>query len=119
MSVKVARDVLVAASAVTALVPADRISPLVRTQGFGLPAITLQRISMTPSNHLRGDGLADANRVQVDIYAETSASALAIAAACRTALVAAGHRLQNELDDYEQEPLPVLYRVTQEFSIWT
>lgn len=119
MSVKVARDVLIAAGAVTALVPAARITPVVRTQGFIAPAILLQRISTTPTNHLRGSGSLDANRVQLDIYAETYAEALAIGIACRAALTAAGHFFQLELDAYEPEPAPELYRVTQEYSIWT
>lgn len=119
MAVKTVRDVLVAAGAVTTLVPASRITPLVRPQAISVPAITLQRISLTPNNHLRGDAGLDANRVQLDAYAETYAAARAVADACRAALVAAGHLLQTEFDSHEPETDPDLYRVTQEYNVWT
>jgi hypothetical protein len=118
MAVKTARDVLLAAAPVTALV-GTRISPLVRAQDLQLPAVTLQRVVVTPTNHLRGDANLDANRVQLDAYAATYAAARTLADACRDALVAAGHLLQTELDSYEPDVDPELYRVTQEYLIWT
>lgn len=119
LGVETARTVLVNAPAVTALVPASRIEPVHRAQALGVPAIVLTRVSLVPSNHLRGDGRADANRVQLDIFAATYAGAIAIASACRDALVAAGHSLQLEVDDYEPDVTPNEFRVTQDYSIWT
>ncbi len=119
MADKIVRDVLVAASVVTALVPAERITPLVRPQSITTPAITLQRISLVPQNHLRGDGDLDSNVVQLDVWAESYVSARAIADACRTALQTAGHVLTFENDDYEAETAPELYRVIQSWQVWT
>ena len=117
MADKVIRDVLVAASAVTALVPAARITPLIRPQSITVPAITLQRVSLVPQNHLRGDGGLDDNSVQLDVWADSYVSARAIADACRTAL--AGFSMKFENDDYESETAPELYRVTQTYQVWT
>lgn len=119
MAVKTVRDVLIADAAFSALVPAARVTPLVRPQDVIVPATTLQRITLSPSNHLAGDGAADQNRVQVDHYAETYAAARAMADAARAALVAAGHLLQLEFDNYESATAPELFRVTQEFQVWT
>lgn len=118
-AVQTARTVLVNAAGVTALVPASRIEPLDRAQDNGLPAIVLQNVALVPSNHFRGDGLADANRIQIDVYAETYAAAIAIARAARTAMVAAGHALIAQVDDFEPDVTPRQYRVTQDFSVWT
>lgn len=117
MADKVIRDVLVAASAVTVLVPAARITPLIRPQSITIPAITLQRVSLVPQNHLRGDGDLDDNSVQLDVWSDSYESARAIASACRTAL--AGFSMTFESDDYESETAPELYRVTQTYQVWT
>lgn len=119
MSTKAARDVLVAASAVTTLVPASRITPIIRPQSITTPSITLQRIATVPQNHLRGDGDLDLHTVQIDSWADSYASALAIADACRTAMQSAGHVLTLEVDNYEPDVTPELYRVTQDWSVWT
>lgn len=121
MSVKVLRDALVASSAVTALVPASRITPLVRPQTSAVPAILLQRVSTTPQNNLVDDGALDGNAVQLDIYAETYAKALAIAAAIRTALRLT-FQCDSEIDAFEfetdSETDPELFRITQQWSVW-
>lgn len=117
MAIKTVRDVLVAASAVTALVPAARITPLIRPQSIVVPAITLQRISTVPQNHLRGDGDLDDNSVQLDVWADSYLSARSIADACRTALAALAMTFEN--DGYEPETAPELYRVTQTYQVWT
>lgn len=121
MPVATVRAVLVAASAVTDLVPATRIEPLRRTQSLAVPAITLQRVSTVPFNHLRGDGDLDANLVQLDVIAGDYTAARLIATACRNALqdAAARHVMQSEIDGYESETDPELYRITQTWSVFT
>lgn len=121
MSVEVTLAVLKAASAVTAIVGSGancRISPLIKAQGVTPPAITLQRVTTTPQNHLRGHAGLDANRIQADHYAETYAQARALAAASRSAMQAAGHLCISEVDNYDPEVDPGLYRITQDFEVW-
>lgn len=115
MALQLVHDVLVAAPGVTALV-GQRIAPFPHAQGTALPYVTLQRISLVPENHFRGDGDLDAVRVQLDAWATTRSEALAVAAACRTALQAAGHPLEDESDDYD--PVASEHRVIQDWTIW-
>lgn len=119
MPVATVRALLVANPAVMVLVPAARIEPLRRTQGFALPAITLQRISTVPSNHLRGNGALDANLVQVDFYGADYTALRNIADVCRSTLEAGGHTMQNETDGYESDTDPELYRLLQTWSVFT
>ncbi len=119
MAIQVVRAVLVASGAVTALVPATRIEPVRRTQGLSAPAILMQRISVTPQNHLRGDGDLDANLVQLDIFASTYSAARSIADACRAALQTAGHVMDSEVDGFEPDIDPELYRLIQTYQVWT
>lgn len=119
MPVAAVRTVLVASGAVIALVPALRIEPIRRTQTFAIPAITLQRVSTTPQNHLRGNGALDANLVQLDVLGSDYTAARLIADTCRTALEAAGYLLQSEIDGYESETDPELYRITRTWSVFT
>src|SRR6185312_2375759 len=119
MTVAIARAVLVAAAPVTALVDAERIEALRRTQTFAVPAITLQEVSLTPYNHLRGSSGLDAYSVQIDSYAETYTGALQVAAAVRTALEAAGHLLQQQLEQSEPENNPELFQITQTWSVYS
>lgn len=119
MAIETVRNVLVAAGAVTALVPASRITPLIRPQSITIPAITLQRLSLIPSNHLRGSGAADANLVELNVWADSYASARSIAAACRTALQAATFAMTLETDSYEEGVYPELYQITQTWQVWT
>jgi hypothetical protein len=119
MGIRAVRDVLVASGAVTALVPADRIEPIRRTQSIAVPAIVLQRISVTPQNHLRGNGGLDANLVQLDVYASTYSTTRAVADAARAALEAGGFVMTSEVDGYEPDVDPELYRLTQSWQVWT
>lgn len=119
MPVATARAVLVASGAVTALVPENRIEAIRRTQSLAVPAIILQRISTTPFNHLTGNGVLDANLVQLDVFGTDYTAARLIADTCRTALEAAGHPLQSEIDGYESETDPELYQITQTWSVFT
>lgn len=119
MAIQTLRTVLAAAGAVTALVPAERITPLIRPQSIDLPSITLQRVSQTPVDHLRGESNLDSNQVQLDVWADSYATARSIADACRTAGVAANHRMTFEGDGYEPDTDPELYRITQTWAVWT
>jgi hypothetical protein len=121
MSVEACRAILLADSAVTAIVgtgTSARVSPLTKTQGITMPAVTLQRVTVTPQNHLRGHGGLDQVNVQVDSWAETYAGARALATACRNAIQAAGVLMTSEFDNFDPETDPGLYRITQEFQFW-
>jgi hypothetical protein len=119
MAIESVRAVLVAAGAVTALVPAERIQALRREQSTTTPAVTLQRIASTPHPHLRNSGGLMANLVQLDVWDSQYTRARSIASACRTALEAAGIQITSELDGYEPETDPELYRITQTWSVFT
>lgn len=121
MSVEAVRAVLVASGAVTALVPASRIQVLMRTQGLGVPAITLQRVATTPFNHLRGNGALDANLVQIDFYGTNYTDLRTIANTARQALEAVPNlmSMQSEIDRYESETDPELYHLMQTWSVFT
>ena len=115
MAVKTVIDILLADATVSGFV-GTRISPLTRAQDLALSAITVQRISTVPQNHLRGFGNLDGNRVQVDCWASTYAGARDLAEACRTAINAAGHLCLSEVDDFEIETRT--YRGIQDYRVW-
>lgn len=122
MAVKTVQDVLVASSAVTAIVGPGanaRVEQIVKPQNIALPAVTLSRIFMGPVNNLVDDGGLDSNRVQVDSWAQTYTQAKELAAACRAALQTAGHQLDSEFDNYDPAIDDGTFRVTQEYSVWT
>ena len=116
MAIQTVRNILVAAGGVTALVD-QRISPTIRAQDESLPAVVLTLVSAVPQNHLNGAPTLDANRVQLDAFAETYTDARAVATACRTALEAGGCVLDNEFEAFEPEVSE--YRVTQDWLVWT
>lgn len=75
------RALLTGSAAVTALVPASRISFGAHPQGAGWPGIVLQTVSAFKEAHMQGpDGLLR-GRVQVDCYALTYAEAKRVARA--------------------------------------
>ena len=116
MAVKTVRDILVAASPVTALV-GQRISPVIAAQDTALPHVVLTRVSLAPVNHIHGPPTLDQNRVQLDAFANTYAEARAVADACRDALEAGGVTMESEFDNFE--PDVAEYRITQDFLVWT
>lgn len=118
-AVATARAVLIADATTTAIVPAERIEALRRTQSFEVPAITLQNVTKVPVNHLRGWGGIDTNVVQVDYYAATYTEALTLAAAARTALEAGGFLMRDQLERNEPETDPELFQMTQTWSVFT
>ena len=119
MAIQTVYAVLAAAAPVTALVPAERIEPIRRTQSLPIPAIVISRPSVVPENHLTGWANLDGSLVQLDIFAATFAEAVAIAAACRTALEAAQHLMTLQVDGYEPDVDPELYRLILNFQVWT
>lgn len=118
MSIQAMRAVLVADSAVTALVPATRIEPTRRTQGAALPAIVLEVSSRSPVNHLTGYAGLDELRVTLTIHAETYHQAMTLAAACRSALQNAGYVMESGPDGYEPAVDPEEYTVQQAWVDW-
>ena len=116
MALKTVRDVLVADGSVTALV-GQRVSPVTRAQDTTLPCVVLTLVGLAPMNHLNGAPNLDANRVQVDVFAETYTSARAVADACRTSLETAGHKMESEYDNFEPDVSE--HRITQDFLVWT
>jgi hypothetical protein len=110
--------VLQAAGGVTALV-GTRISPLLRTQDLSLPAITLQRITLSPTNQFSGDGNLDQARVQVDCYGATYSDARGVAGAVRIAMKAVPILMTLETERFDEPPNPGVYCVTQEYEVWS
>lgn len=106
------------APAVTALVPLERITPLMRPQSIETPAITLTRISMIPANILNGSPNLHDNRVQLSIWDTDYTRARSIAAACKSTLEGT-YLLNVEVDQYEPDTDPELYQIIQEWSVWT
>jgi hypothetical protein len=113
-----ALGILSAAAPVVALV-GTRISPLIRAQDLIVPAVTLQRISTNPSNTFAGNGGLDDTRLQVDCWDATYAGARALAIAVRAAFDAVPVLMTLELDLFELEPIPGVYRITQEYQLWS
>ena len=122
---------LLADSGVAAIV-GTRITPVSRTQGDPLPALTVTRVSGAPLYADEGEvGLTNA-RIQVDSWGSTYTSAKDLAAAVLTRLSAVQDVLQgsttfiyitmdNEQDFREGgagEP-EYLFRVSQDFIVWT
>lgn len=120
-AVAIARAVLVAAPAVTGLVPAARIEGLRRTQSFDIPAITLTNISKVPFTHLGGNAGLDSNQVQIDCYGNDYTEALNVAAAVRTALEAdpAHFTMSGQNERPEPETNPELFQLTQTWLIFS
>lgn len=113
-------DRLLATTAVTDLI-GDRIYAMRAPHTAPLPHISYQRIATTRPGSLRGPaGLADP-RIQVDSWADTNATAKAIADQVRRALdgytTETVHALiLSELD--LMDPANERHRVSQDFSVW-
>lgn len=114
-----ALGILSAAAPVVALV-GTRISPLIRAQGLTLPAITLQRITLIPSNTFAGNGGLDDTRLQVDCWDATYDGARALAIAVRAAFDAAQVRMIIEQESTSRlDPPTGMYWITQEYQLWS
>lgn len=119
MSVRIVRNVLKAYQPLLALVPEAQITPLVRPQAIVTPAITIQRISVTPQNHLRGYAQLEANLVQVTAWASTYEKSLAMIDAVQIAMEAAGYLRTDEDEGYEKDVAVDLVQVSQTWQVWT
>ncbi len=88
------------------------IAPAAVTRPFGV----YSRVSDVPTTIHAGG--AHETRIQIDIYAETYAGALSLAANATTAINAAGFSVAeiNAMDEYEDDVK--LYRVLLEFAFW-
>lgn len=96
-----------------------RVYPVVMPQGVTLPAVSYQRISNNPVNHLEGySGLANPHII-INSWATAYDAAKALAHDVHGAMNAATTYksvLTNELDGYD--PDVGLYVVSQDFSCW-
>ena len=103
-----------------------RIYPLILPQSPTLPALTYQRIDGPREHCMSEDAEVARPRIQIDTWAETDASAKAVATQVRTALqrwadattspVVLDSLLDNDEDSYE--PDTNIYRVRQDWIIW-
>ncbi len=120
------------AAATVAAVVVDRIYPLARPQASMLPAATVRRISGGPLYADDGEvGLLDA-RLQIDSYATTYAAAKDLAKLVSDQLsavrdvVQSGTTVLYAMLDSEQDlreggsdEFEYLYRVRQDYRVWT
>ncbi len=118
MAIQEIHDILAADGGVTALV-GQRISPITNAQDTPLPFITLQRVSLSPANHLTGHGYMDANRVQVDSCALSFVDVTTLANAVRAAMDAADVLMLSQVDLFEDQQAPGFYRISQDYLYWT
>lgn len=113
------RTFILAQPAVTALIDA-RFYPLRLPQGPTLPAVTYQTIFGTSLVTHQGAADYGRGRLQLDCWADTYASAIAVKEAIRKALIddpgLEGTRIINDMDVAESEP--VIWRRTLEILIW-
>lgn len=109
-------------AAVTDLV-GDRLTPVVREEGKGVPAVTYQIISLDAQSNL--DGIDDSMRefrLQMDLWAEQHSQILALADALIARMNTAATSFTSVLlpgsgaDGYE--PDTKLYRRMLEWSCW-
>lgn len=118
-AVQQALAILLNDTTVSGLVAA-RIFPLILPQETQVPAITLRRITMTPTNHLTGDAGLDNARLQVDSLDVTYAGARAVADAVRAAMNTAGVQMTNEIDvEPSLLPVGIANQIIQEFQVWS
>lgn len=110
--------ILLAAAGVTALVGTN-VTPLIRTQDVAVPAVTISPIATVPQNHMSGDGGLDNTRLQVDSWGATYSDARTLANAVRAAFLAANVLMTVDHPTFEEQPIPGVYRVTQEFLFWS
>ena len=104
----------------TAALPTVPIYPVIGIQGTALPYIVYARVISPVENVLAGNGNPPINqtRMQIDVYAQSYASAQATAASVITAMQ--GWTKQNvshgAQDLYEADTR--LHRVLLDYSIW-
>lgn len=118
-AVQQALAILLNDATVSGLVAA-RVFPLILPQETQVPAITLRRITLTPTNHLAGDAGLDNARLQVDSLDVTYAGARAVADAVRAAMNTAGVQMTNEIDvEPSLLPVGIANQIIQEFQVWS
>lgn len=98
---------------------ADRIYPLKLPQGATLPAVTYQRITADHGGSLGGD-TSNCDRVymQINCWASTFGSALALADAVRAAFQASSAKTMpiDTTQDYDDDV--AMYRYILDYYIW-
>lgn len=86
-------------------------------QNTNPPYIAWQRVISTTNNSLRGASDVQNTRVQIDAYATSYTAADALGSAIEAAVVGIGAIKISEQDFFEDDTR--LYRVSQDFSLWT
>lgn len=108
---------LIADSTVTGLVSA-RIYPFGEApQGVAYPYVTWQVITALPENCLSSVPPVDAYGVQIDVWASTVASCLAVAEAVRDKLELSAH--MTAFGGTERSSDTRAYRYRMDFQFWT
>lgn len=118
------RSLLLASGAITALV-GDRVTWAIRPQGSALPAIVLWLVSEREGyTHSGPEGAMD-SLVQVDCWASTFASAMAVSRAVRAALSFHDggsfqgvfvETVRNTFDDEQPQPF---HRLSLDIRVWS
>lgn len=85
-------------------------------EGTAYPYVTWGVISGVPDNQLSGSPCVDSINVQVDVWAKTAASAVAVATAVRNAIEPSAHMVN--FGSTERDPDTGSYRYRMSFDFW-
>jgi hypothetical protein len=120
-------DLLLGHTALTTLVGA-KITPSVRQQATGLPAVVLTRISGQRDYHMAGASGLTESRFQIDCYGKTWPQAKSVARAVigrlsgfngtATSSVIRSAMLDSERHFFEGEDPEAVHRVSLDFNVW-
>jgi hypothetical protein len=120
-------SLLLAHTALTTLVGQD-ITPNVRQQASGLPAVVLTRISGERDYHMGGSSNLTQSRIQIDCYGSSWPQAKSVARAVISCLsgfngTATGSVIRSAMLDSERhffdgEDPEAVHRVSLDFNIW-
>lgn len=120
-------DLLLAHTALTALV-GQNITPAVRQQATGLPAVVLTRISGERSYAMGGPSDLTRSRMQIDCYGATWPQSKSVARAVidclngfngtATSSVIRSAMLDSERHTFEGEDPEAVFRASLDFDIW-
>ena len=120
-------DLLLAYGPLTALVGQD-VTPSVRLQATGLPAVVITRVSGARDYHMEGPSGLTRSRMQIDCYGSTWPQAKSVARAViarlsgfngkATASVIRSAMLDSERHFFEGEDPEAVHRFSLDFDVW-
>jgi hypothetical protein len=120
-------DLLLAYTPLTALVGQD-VTPSVRLQATGLPAVVITRVSGARDYHMGGASGLTQSRMQIDCYGSTWPQAKSVARAViarlsgfngrTTASVIRSAMLDSERHFFEGEDPETVHRISLDFNVW-